>query len=361
NLTAGYMQRLLEAYRNGTRSNSVMAPIAKALTQTESKRVTQYYAKQESATNGTNAAPDLLAKGRRLARDGDWENDIPACISCHADKGQGADRPYFPALAGQHADYIVSQIKAWQSGKRSDDPVKLMTSVATALTEEQAEAAAAYFANLSTLGEAAVDAAARKQEQTSAQQQSSAGGGGFTPPSEATIPDNEFGAMVQLGKQVFVNTQSHAGKFVGNKLNCVNCHLNAGRLADAAPLWAAWGMYPAYRGKNHKVNSMIDRMQGCFMFSMNGTAPPADSKVMTALLSYPYWMANGAPTGEELPGRGYPDLPDPDKDPSPERGQTVFQANCAVCHGAKGEGKKVSGEYLFPPLWGADSYNWGAG
>src|SRR5699024_1724214 len=70
NLTAGYMQRQLEAYRNGTRSNSVMAPIAKALTQTESKRVTQYYAKQESATNGTNAAPDLLVKGRRLARDG---------------------------------------------------------------------------------------------------------------------------------------------------------------------------------------------------------------------------------------------------------------------------------------------------
>ena len=31
------------------------------------------------------------------------------------------------------------------------------------------------------------------------------------------------------------------------------------------------------------------------------------------------------------------------------------------CHGDDGQGQKVAGRYVFPPLWGGDSYNWGAG
>ncbi|MDN5851069.1 MAG: cytochrome C, partial [Nitrococcus sp.] len=107
--------------------------------------------------------------------------------------------------------------------------------------------------------------------------------------------------MVWLGKKVFIYTHETAPKYAGNGLNCVNCHLDRGRLASSAPLWGAWPMYPAYRGKNDKVNTMTDRIQGCFTFSMNGTPPQADSEVMVALLTYSYWLAQGAPTGIELP------------------------------------------------------------
>jgi thiosulfate dehydrogenase len=41
--------------------------------------------------------------------------------------------------------------------------------------------------------------------------------------------------------------------------------------------------------------------------------------------------------------------------------RTVFTAQCALCHGAQGQGQKSGKHYVFPPLWGADSYNWGAG
>lgn len=358
-LAAGYLQRQLQAYREGTRNNTVMAPIAKALTEAEIESVSKYYAAQEPKFSATDAPADLLAKGRQLARNGDWASGIPACVSCHAQGGQGAGGPFFPALAGQHASYIVSQIQAWKSGQRTNDPIGLMASVAKALTQEQTKAVAAWFAALPTLDESAVDKAAAKLP---AQRDAAASAAkGFMPPPETDIPDNEFGEMVRLGRDIFVHTQQYAGDYVGNGLNCVNCHLNAGRLADSAPLWGAWGMYPAYRNKNHKVNTMIDRLQGCFMFSMNGMAPPADSQMITALMSYSYWMAQGAPIGKALPGRGYPDLPEPEQKPSPERGAAVYQANCAVCHGAKGQGKKVAGAYLFPPLWGSDSYNWGAG
>jgi len=183
----------------------------------------------------------------------------------------------------------------------------------------------------------------------------------FQPPAEDAIPKNEFGDMVRFGKKVFTETGIHAGQYVGNGLKCSNCHLDAGRLADSAPLWAAWVKYPAYRGKNNMVNTMEERIQGCFKYSMNGTAPPADSKELKALLSYAYWMAQGAPTGATLAGRGYPKLAKPQQQVDYQRGKQVFTDNCALCHGENGEGNAQNGSYVFPPLWGKDSFNWGAG
>lgn len=365
-LSAAYMMRQLHAFQIGTRTSPVMEPIAKALTEKESKAVSEYYSRQHPPAPETQAPPQLLAAGKHLATKGDWASGIPACVSCHGPGGQGVGGPYFPALAGQHASYIVSQIQAWKNGKRTSDPINLMKSVAVALTKEQVKAVAAYFASLPALAKNAsnegmhnppkLPVAEAAWIQTSSDQSED-----FTPPREAEIPANELGRMIRLGKQVFVHTQENAAKYVGNGLNCVNCHLNRGRLANSAPLWGAWPMYPAYRGKNDKVNSMIDRIQGCFTFSMNGTPPPGDSRIMTALLAYSYWLAQGTRTGVELPGAGYPDVPKPERPPSVERGAAVFKANCAFCHGADGHGKKVNGTYWFPPLWGPDSYNWGAG
>ncbi len=183
----------------------------------------------------------------------------------------------------------------------------------------------------------------------------------FQPPSEDTIPDDEFGKMVRLGKNIFTHTDKYAAKYVGNDQKCVNCHLDAGRLAHSAPLWAAWVRYPAYRKKNKMVNTMQERIQGCFRYSMNGTPPPADGETIKALMSYAYWLAEGAPTGVKLPGQGYPKLDKPKLEPDYERGAKIFAQNCALCHGADGEGVRQGDEQVFPPLWGEHAFNWGAG
>lgn len=183
----------------------------------------------------------------------------------------------------------------------------------------------------------------------------------FTPPKDSDIPNNEFGKMVRRGKDIFMNTHELAKPYVGNSLNCVNCHLNQGRLENSSPMWAAYVLYPSYRKKTNKVDTMQDRIQGCFMYSMNGKAPPQDSEIMTALVTYQYWMATGAPTGVELKGRGYPELAKPKRKPSWDEGQKVYLQNCSVCHGGDGQGQYVDGKTVFPPLWGAQSYNWGAG
>lgn len=184
----------------------------------------------------------------------------------------------------------------------------------------------------------------------------------FTPPPESAMPAGPFGDAVRQGRDIFVHTREYAKAYVGNGLRCSNCHLDAGRLAHSAPLWGAYVVYPQYRRKNGRVNSFGERIQGCFTFSMNGKAPPLDSPEMVALESYAEWMASGAPVGARLAGAGYPKQGfAPPQPPDYARGKAVFVRDCALCHGADGQGQQVAGRYVFPPLWGPDSFNWGAG
>jgi|ThiBiot_300_plan_2_1041538.scaffolds.fasta_scaffold00619_12 thiosulfate dehydrogenase len=189
------------------------------------------------------------------------------------------------------------------------------------------------------------------------------GDAAFVPPDEATIGDDGFGKMVKLGEAIFHDTQKNAPEFVGNDLQCSNCHIDRGRQANSAPLWAAYVSYPAYRSKNGHVNTFQERLQGCFRYSMNGKAPPFNDEVLVALESYAYFLAKGLPTGQsKVEGRGYPDLPKPNGDFDLEKGGQIYAAQCSLCHGANGEGQKAAdGSTVFPPLWGARSFNWGAG
>ena len=183
----------------------------------------------------------------------------------------------------------------------------------------------------------------------------------FEPPSESSIPNDDFGKQIALGRQIFTDTGHYAKAYVGNQLNCENCHLDAGRLAHSAPLWGAYPMYPAYRSKNHHVNTFAERLQGCFQYSMNGKAPPLGDDVLVALEAYAYWMSKGEPIGVASPGHGYLKLPQAVQAPDYARGETVFKRDCALCHGNNGQGQQVADRTIFPPLWGPQSYNWGAG
>lgn len=183
----------------------------------------------------------------------------------------------------------------------------------------------------------------------------------FSPPPITAIPETPLGDIIRYGRDLFVNTQKYAKKYVGNGLNCVNCHLDAGRQAGSAPLWAAYVAYPAFRDKTKQVNTFGERLDGCFRYSMNGTMPPLDSEEITALTAYAFWLATGAPVGAYLAGRGYPAVAASAQPPSAARGKADYATHCASCHGASGQGLKAGAVYEMPPLWGRDSYNAGAG
>ena len=183
----------------------------------------------------------------------------------------------------------------------------------------------------------------------------------FTPPPDSAIPKTPFGDEVRRGENIFREPATYASAFVGNQLRCSNCHLSAGRLAGASPMWGAYVVYPAYRSKNGHVNSFEERLQGCFRFSMNGKAPKLGDPTLVSLESYAFFLAHGAPTGVDLPGRGFPKLPKSPVAADYQRGAQVYAENCASCHGRDGLGQSSGGRIVFPALWGAQSFNWGAG
>ena len=183
----------------------------------------------------------------------------------------------------------------------------------------------------------------------------------FQPPPESEMPTGKFGDEIRRGEAIFRDPATYAPEFVGNDLHCSNCHLQAGRLAGSAPMWAAYVSYPAYRSKNGHVNSFEERLQGCFRYSMNGKVPKLGDPVLVALESYSYWLAKGLPVDEKTPGRGFPPLPKPELAADYARGGQVYAQHCAACHGADGLGQSSGGKVVFPALWGPRSYNWGAG
>ncbi len=203
---------------------------------------------------------------------------------------------------------------------------------------------------------------------TSAPKQPTGSKGYFVPPAEGDIPDDEFGESVRRGRNIFINTGTNAGEFTGNDLACANCHLDSGRLEHSAPMWAAAVSYPAYRGKNKRINTMEDRVNGCFTYSMNAPAsesggpPPAGHQVYKDLESYFYWMADGLALKSSPPGQGFPTPPETDLGYDYQRGEQVYADNCAVCHATDGQGREdLNGRIIFPPVWGPKSFNWGAG
>jgi len=182
------------------------------------------------------------------------------------------------------------------------------------------------------------------------------------PPSDREIPRDKYGDEVRLGQKIFTETHKYAKRYAGNELSCANCHLDAGRKPHSAPMWAAYGMYPAYRAKNDRSNTLEERIQQCFRFSLNGIAPTLDAPEMRTLVSYFHYLAKGVPVGVDLPGRGYPQIAKTGYDPNPTRGADVYRERCTLCHGKDGHGqKKEGGGYVYPPLWGIGSYNKGAG
>jgi thiosulfate dehydrogenase len=183
----------------------------------------------------------------------------------------------------------------------------------------------------------------------------------FNPPAESAMPSGPQGDAIKKGKGLIANTRAELPNNVGNGLNCTNCHLNNGATPYAAPFVGLWGVFPEYRSRNAKVITLADRINDCFERSMNGKPLGYASNEMVAILAYMQWLSTGVPTGQSVEGRGFVKI-NANLNPNADNGKVLYAEKCASCHGAAGAGlKNPSGGYIFPPLWGKESFNDGAG
>lgn len=147
-LPALYVRKQLEDFKRGTRANPVMQPLANALTDAEIDAVSQALAAMPGVVPQPIHRSEMpIGAAQKLAQQGAWERQIPACASCHGPAGTGVGDT-FPPLAGQPATFLAAQLTAWQNGTRHNDPNDLMGHIAKSLTPDEVQGVAQYFASL---------------------------------------------------------------------------------------------------------------------------------------------------------------------------------------------------------------------
>ena len=147
-LPALYVRKQLEDFKRGTRANPVMQPLANALTDAEIDAVSQALAAMPGVVPQPIHRSEMpIGAAQKLAQQGAWERQIPACASCHGPAVTGVGDT-FPPLAGQPATYLAAQLTAWQNGTRHNDPNDLMGHIAKSLTPDEIQGVAQYFASL---------------------------------------------------------------------------------------------------------------------------------------------------------------------------------------------------------------------
>jgi thiosulfate dehydrogenase len=189
---------------------------------------------------------------------------------------------------------------------------------------------------------------------------------------DAAVP---AAATVDYGRRLLRETARLLGpdqpdpalRFTGSHLDCASCHLDSGTKPGTLALLQTAGRYPRPSGRDGGVGDLRDRINGCMQRSMNGKALPRDSVEMIAMEAYIEHLGERYAAMSESRRAATEQAPfaEPDRAADPVAGERVYAARCAVCHGNDGEGLEASADpsdgYVFPPLWGDDSFNDGAG
>jgi thiosulfate dehydrogenase len=194
-----------------------------------------------------------------------------------------------------------------------------------------------------------------------------------SPQEPAVVAETQ--ATAEYGRRLLRDTALYIGpdhedpdmRYSGTRMACASCHLDTGTKPGTLSLLPSAPKYPRDSGRDGGMRDLRDRINGCMQRSMNGRPLPRDSVEMMAMERYilglnEQYEVMGATnrTSDEQAA-----FAEPDRAASPEAGQIVYENRCQVCHGADGQGLFATGNpengYVFPPLWGPDSYNNGAG
>ncbi|WP_028303717.1 c-type cytochrome [Oceanospirillum maris] len=155
-LDAGYLSQQIDLFLTGKRKDPIMTAMSATVSDPAiRKQVSEYYA---SLPAPKVAKPEqrgdrvsFTSAAEKLAYQGDWDRNIPACATCHGPSGVGVD--HFPRLAGQQEYYLAKQLNDWKQGKRSGDPLNMMSHIAVQLTTDEIKGLAGFFSTLPSGGQ----------------------------------------------------------------------------------------------------------------------------------------------------------------------------------------------------------------
>lgn len=151
---AKYLAKQLHDFKSGARANPVMMGMAGPLSDQDILDLAAYFSSQKPTTNA--ADPAQVKAGETVWRGGNLKSGVMACTGCHGPSGRGNQQAAFPALRGQHADYIEIQLKAFRGAargdlagdKRENDPAGMMRGVAKNLSDSEIKALSQFASGL---------------------------------------------------------------------------------------------------------------------------------------------------------------------------------------------------------------------
>jgi thiosulfate dehydrogenase len=191
--------------------------------------------------------------------------------------------------------------------------------------------------------------------------------GDWQAPPVSAIPAGEAGDQIRYGRALVAHTSVYLGPkgtvaSISNGMNCQNCHNQAGTKSCGLNFSAVASTYPQFRNRSGKMVSIVERINSCFNRSLNGQSLDTAGKEMKAIVAYIKWLGQNVPEGVKPENAGVVKLTYLERAADPKKGGLVY-ATCQSCHGKEGRGylNDAGTEYVFPPLWGPDSYNDGAG
>lgn len=138
-----YMVKQLKDFRDGRRKGT-MNEMAIDLQDDEIIGLASYFGGKQAAAKQPGD-PDLAAVGKYIYHKGNRFSGVPACASCHGPAAHGTHQ--LPRLAGQHPQYLETQLKEFNSRDRTNDNA-IMHAVASKLTELEIRAVSVYMAGL---------------------------------------------------------------------------------------------------------------------------------------------------------------------------------------------------------------------
>lgn len=141
-----YLAAQLKAFKTQTRGDpdalGYMWGMAAPLDEEMIEALAVYYSAQAPGHGHAGDAAEI-ARGADIYANGVAAEGIPPCIACHGPGAAGSDD--FPRLAGQHAQYLLKQLRSFQSNLRN---VAVMHGVAKELQAKEMSAVATYLESL---------------------------------------------------------------------------------------------------------------------------------------------------------------------------------------------------------------------
>jgi len=149
--SASYIAKQLADFKSGAMSGGktgrvdpVMGGMTMALNEEDMRDLGAYFSSQTAKA----ASGETSELGKKLYFGGDVERGITACIACHSADGQGMSQAGFPALAGQSAVYLKSQLEKFRNGARNNDKNAMMQNIAFKLEDAEIAALVKYMSTI---------------------------------------------------------------------------------------------------------------------------------------------------------------------------------------------------------------------